>query len=288
MSLRSARLGAKEISLDLIYYAAGCAMYSFSVTSLITANSISPGGFTGIAAALNYLSGISAGLILLIINIPVIAVGIIKLGGIFVIKSAVATGVLSLALEIAGRFAPRFTVDSILAAVFGGIFMGAGLSLILKRGATTGGVDIIGTLVNRKFRYITVGRVILLSDIIIITFASIIYKNVQSGLYSVVAIFASSVVTDAILYGADRGKIIYAVTDKADKICGDIAKIAARGTTRINAAGGYTGESRTVIMCTVRINEVSTVCNIIKSADPGAFIVICDAGEILGQGFKEG
>ena len=279
-------LSTKEIITDLLFYIVGCAVYSAAVTSLITPNEISPGGFTGIATAVNYLSGFSTGLLLLLINIPVIILGIVRLGGIFIVKSAIATSILSLSLEFAERFMPQFNVDKILASIFGGIFMGAGLSLILRRGATTGGVDIIGTLVHRKFRYITVGRVILISDIIVITFAAIVYGDIESGLYSVVAMYASSVVTDAILYGTDKGKIVYAVTDKADEICKAVSVRIERGVTRLNATGGYTGDAHTMLMCTVRINEVSALCDIVREFDPRAFIVVSDAGEILGEGFK--
>lgn len=280
------RISTKEIITDLLFYIVGCAVYSVAVSALITPNEISPGGFTGIATAVNYLSGFPSGVMLLLINIPVIILGIVRLGGIFTVKSAVATGILSLCLELSERFVPHFTVDKILASLFGGIFMGVGLSLILRRGATTGGVDIIGTLIHRKFRYITVGRVILISDIIVITFASFVYGDIQSGLYSVVGMYASSVVTDAILYGTDKGKIVYAVTDKADEICKTIAEKIERGVTRLKATGGYTGDDHTMLMCTVRINEVSAVCDIIKDADPHAFIVVSDADEILGEGFK--
>lgn len=281
------RISAKEVIADLLFYITGGMVYAVAVTSLITPNAISPGGFTGIAAATNYLFPyLSTGLVLLIINIPVIIWGVVRLGGVFIIKTAVATGILSLCIEISERFVPRFTVDKILASIFGGILMGVGLSLVLRRGATTGGVDVIGTLVNRRFRYITVGRIILVSDIIVITFASIVYKDIQSGLYSVVAMYASSVVTDAILYGTDKGKIVYAVTDKPDDICRNVASRIERGITRIQATGGYTGDNHTMLMCTVRINEVSSVCDIIKETDERAFIVISDAGEILGEGFK--
>lgn len=280
-------LSAKEIITDLIFYIIGCSVYSVAVTSLITPNEISPGGFTGIAAATGYLSGVSTGFIVLLLNIPVIIWGILKLGGVFIVKTAVATGILSLCLEISERFVPRFTVDKILASIFGGILMGAGLSLVLRRGATTGGVDIIATIVHRKFRYITVGRIILISDILVITFAAFVYKDVQSGLYSVVAMYAASVVTDAILYGTDKGKIVYAITDKPDEICKKVAERVERGVTKMKATGGYTGEAHTMLMCTVRINEVAAVCDIIKETDDRAFIVISDAGKILGEGFKK-
>ena len=286
MSKLKFKLGAKEITLDIIFYVLGCAIYSVAVTALITPNAISPGGFTGISAVVNYLTGISTGFLLLILNIPVIIWGILKLGGIFVVKTAAATGILSLCLELSERFVPQFSVNKILAGIFGGILMGTGLSLILRRGATTGGVDIIATLINRKFKYLTVGKIILISDIIVIAFASFVYGNIESGLYSIVAMYASSRVTDAILYGADKGKIVYAITDKPDEICKKVSEKLQRGVTRILATGGYTGDTHTMLMCTVRINEVAAVCDIIKQTDDRAFIVISDAGMILGEGFK--
>lgn len=286
MAKRKWKLTAGEIALDLVCYVIGCAIYSVAVTSLITPNAISPGGFTGIAAVVNYLTGVSTGLIVLVINIPVIILGIVRLGGIFIVKTAAATGILSLCLELSERFVPRFEVNKILAGIFGGILMGAGLSIILRRGATTGGVDIIGKLVNRRFRYLTVGRIILFSDIVIITFVSIVYKNIESGLYSVVAMYASARVTDAVLYGSDKGKIVYAVTDKPDEICDAVSARIERGVTRLAATGGYTGDTHTMLMCTVRINEVAALCDIIRGIDSGAFVVVSDAGEIIGEGFK--
>ena len=286
MRRKTLEISKKEIVLDLIFYITGCAVYSVAVTSLITPNKISPGGFTGIATVVNYLTDFPVGLLLLILNVPIVALGIWRLGGIFIIKTAVATGIMSLSLELADRFVPEFTVNKILAGVFGGILMGAGLSLILRRGATTGGVDIIGTLVNRKLRHITVGKVILISDIIIITFVSIVYKNIESGLYSVVAMYASSRVTDAVLYGYDKGKTVTAITDRPDIICEKIFLRLKRGVTRLPAVGGYTGKEHTMLVCTMRINEVSAVCDIIRENDPHAFIVVSDAGEIIGEGFK--
>ncbi|MBR4910971.1 MAG: YitT family protein [Clostridia bacterium] len=281
------KLTKRQIAADLVITFIGCFIYSAAVTSLIAPNKISPGGFTGIASALNFISGIPTGLTLLVLNIPVIIIGFVKLGGIFIAKTAVATGVLAFCLELSERLLPHWTVDNILASIFGGIFMGAGLSLILRRGATTGGVDIIATLINRRFRFLTVGRIILLSDIAVILFATYVYGNVQSGLYSVVAMYASSVVTDAILYGSDKGKIVYAVTDKPDLICEEVNGRLERGVTRISATGGYTGDTHTMLMCTVRINEVAAVCDIIRKTDERAFIVISDAGEIIGEGFKK-
>lgn len=286
MKKANLKLKKKEIVLDIICYIVGCSLYAVAVTSLITPNKISPGGFTGLAAVFNYLTSFPTGVAVFIINIPVIVYGIIKFGGVFIAKTAVATGILSLCLELSEIFVPRFEVNKILACVFGGILMGAGLSLCFRRGATTGGVDIIATAINRRFRFLTVGRIILFSDIIVIAIASVTYKNLESGLYSIVAMYASARVTDAVLYGSDKGKIVYAVTDCPDEICKKIGERLSRGVTKISVVGGYTGNDHSMLMCTVRITEVAAVCGIIREVDPRAFLVVTDAGEIIGEGFK--
>ena len=164
--------------------------------------------------------------------------------------------------------------------------MGLGLSIVIRHGATTGGIDIIAKLVNLKFRHLTVGRLILIMDAVIITFAAVVYKNVESVLYSIISMYASSMVLDTFLYGADKGRLIYIITNKPTEICKSITTELHRGVTLLSAKGGYTGEERNMLMCTVRIHEVSGVYEIIDKFDPNAFIVVSEAGEILGEGFK--
>ena len=275
-----------KIAIDFLYYIVGSFIYSFAITAFISANEISPGGFTGIATLVNFVANIPTGIVLLALNIPVIILGFVKLGGAFILKTAGATVIVSVCLDISEKIFPRFDTDSILAAVFGGILMGLGLSLVLLRGATTGGVDIIAKLINRKFRHISVGRIILALDAAVILLAAFVYKNIESALYSVVAMYASSRVMDTLLYGADKGKLIHIVTEKPDVICHAIIERLRRGVTKVSATGGYTGESRTMLICTVRHHEAAAVHDIIREFDQSAFIIVSDAGEIIGEGFK--
>lgn len=272
--------------LDILFYCLGCAAFSVAITVFLSANEISPGGFTGIATALHSLFGLPSGITLFVINVPVLILGFVKLGGIFVLKTAFVTGLLSVTLELSEKFLPTVETDHILAALFGGILMGTGISLVMLRGATTGGIDIIARLINRRFPHITVGRVILFVDAAVIIFASFVYGNFESALYSVVAMYASSKVMDNVLYGADKGKIIYIVTSAPDEICTAINSRVARGVTKLSVVGGYTGNNRVMLMCTVRRHEVSGVYSVINEFDPNAFIVVGEAGEIIGEGFK--
>lgn len=272
--------------IDFGYFIVGCFIYAAAVTMFISANEISPGGFTGIATVINYLTQIPTGITVLALNIPIIIIGYIKMGSVFILKTAVATVIMSVSLDITAKILKPIETDNMLACLFGGILMGLGLSLVLLRGATTGGVDIIAKLINRKRRHISVGRVILIMDAVIIGLAAFVYKNIESALYSVLAMYISSKVMDTVLYGADKGKIIYAITASPDSICRDISERVHRGVTRIGVTGGYTGEQRIMLMCTLRRHEVATVHDIILEHDSKAFIVVGDVGEIIGEGFK--
>lgn len=272
--------------VDLLFYIAGGMIYSVAVLLFLTENEISPGGLTGIATILNYLFSLPIGTVVFILNIPLLAAGFIRFGGIFIAKTAVATAVMSLTLDISGLFMPKMKIDPILAALFGGLLMGLGISLFMLRGATTGGTDIIAKLINRKFPHLTVGRLMLAADAAVVGLSALVYKNMESALYAVIAIYASSRVMDLILYGADRGKIIYVITDNAKELSDSIMSLINRGVTLLDVTGAYTGTKRQMLMCTVRRHEVAAVCRLATSCDKNAFIIVGEAGEVLGEGFK--
>lgn len=272
--------------VDLLFYIAGGMIYSVAVLLFLTENEISPGGLTGIATILNYLFSLPIGTVVFILNIPLLVAGFIKFGGIFIAKTAVATAVMSLTLDISGLFMPKMKIDPILAALFGGLLMGLGISLFMLRGATTGGTDIIAKLINCKFPHLTVGRLMLAADAAVVGLSALVYKNMESALYAVIAIYASSRVMDLILYGADRGKIIYVITDNAKELSDSIMSLINRGVTLLDVTGAYTGTKRQMLMCTVRRHEVAAVCRLATSCDKNAFIIVGEAGEVLGEGFK--
>ena len=274
------------LATDLLSFIAGGIIYSVAVLLFLSANEISPGGLTGIATVLNYLFVLPIGTVMFLLNIPILIVGFKKLGGVFILKTTVATVIISIILDIIEAFLPAVKVDPILAAVFGGLLMGLGISIFMLRGATTGGVDIIAKLINRRFPHITVGRLMLLADAVVVALSAFAYKNIESALYSVIALYASSRVIDMMLYGADKGKIVYIITEKSAEMSREIMSLVKRGITVIGVTGAYTGRPLNMLMCTVRRNEVSAVCSLARENDKNAFIVIAEAGEILGEGFK--
>ncbi len=271
---------------DILYFFIGAIVYSVAVNMFLSPNGISPGGFTGVATVINHVANIPTGTMLFIFNIPVLILGYIKMGGMFILKTSFVTALVSFSLDVSARLLPQLQTDGILASMFGGILMGIGLSLILLRGATTGGVDIIAKLINKKYRHLSVGKIILMADGVVIALNAVVYKNAESALYSIIAMYMGTRLMDVLLYGADKGKIIYIVTNAPEEICSEINQTVGRGVTKLSVVGGYTGENRTMLMCTVRVHEVSAVHNAIKRYDERAFIVVADAGEIIGEGFK--
>ncbi len=277
----------KSLIIDVIFYIIGSIIYSIAIPMFIAPAHISPGGFTGIALILNYLLNVPTGLTVLILNIPLIIISFRKFGADFILRTAIATVIVSLTLDISEKYIKAFSGDIILCALFGGILVGLGLGIVILRGATTGGVDIIGKFVNFKYPHISIGKVILFGDAVVVAASAICYRDFSGALYSGVTMFVTSVVLDRVLYGADKGKLVYIITDNAAPICDRILTQISRGVTKINASGAYTGKEKEILMCAVRRQEVSLIHSLVKAADNEAFIIVCEAGEILGRGFKQ-
>ena len=263
----------------------GSFIYAIAVEVFLSPLKISPGGITGVSTALNYLSGFPTGILILIFNIPIILFGFIKFGKLFIAKSALATVLSSLFIDaIANLYTPIFS-DVMLGAVFGGALIGAGLGLIMLIGASTGGIDIIVKMLNARFN-ISMGRAFLLIDGAVILFASVVYRDFETALYSVLAVFISSKVVDIILCGTLDSKAIFIITDNEEIIKKEITEKADRGVTVLPAFGGYTGRKNNILLCVARNNEINLVRNIVIKLDSNAFFFIVNAGDVIGKGFK--
>ena len=263
----------------------GSFVYAIAVEVFLSPLKISPGGITGVSTALNYLSGFPTGILMLIFNIPIILFGFIKFGKLFIVKSAVAVVLSSLFIDaIDNLYTPVFS-DIMLGAVFGGALIGAGLGLIMLIGASTGGIDIIVKLLNSRLN-ISMGRAFLIIDGAVILFAAVVYRDFETALYSVIAVFVSSKVVDIILCGTLDSKAIFIITDNEEIIKKEITEKADRGVTVLPAFGGYTGRKNNILLCVARNNEINLVRNIVIKLDSNAFFFIVNAGDVIGKGFK--
>lgn len=281
------KIRVKDLAADLLYILLGSAAYAVAFAVFIDPNQITPGGLTGVAALLHYLIRLPVGLGVLLLNIPLFIIGYRRFSSRFVLLSAAATLFVSFFLDLAELIPYTYTGDRVLAAMFGGVFMGLGLALVMLRGATTGGVDIIAKLLKLRYPHILLGRLILTVDAVIIVLTVIVYRDMESAMYSTLALFISSRVIDALLYGSERAKLFFIITASAPELKTGILNEVHRGVTQISVLGGYSGSDRDMLICAVRQFETARLHRVIKATDPSAFVMIAEAGEILGQGFTK-
>ena len=286
-SKKGSGIAVKRSIIDYIFFLLGSAFYAFGFSYFIDPNNISPGGLTGIAAIINYALSLPTGAILFCLNIPVLILGFKKMGGSFVIKTLFVTALTSVLIDLFAYILPEFNGDRLLAAIFGGALSGFGLALVMLRGGTTGGVDVIAVVLKQKFPYLGIGRLVLILDSIVITLAAICYREIESALFAVVAIFISGKVLDAMLYGADKGRLIFIVTNRGADVSNAIFKNLNRGVTVLPSYGGFKMKSSETLLCALRFNEVDSAIKTVRAADPDAFTIVAVTGGIFGHGFAE-
>ena len=272
---------------DYIIIALGASLYAASVAVFTSKNNIAPGGLTGVSTMLNYLFGLPIGAMIFLMNIPLFLWAFFKNGRGFVVKTMTGTALVSVFIDIFQAVLPFYGGNIMLAAIFGGALSGLGLGLIFVRGGSTGGTDIIAVSLNKRFPHISTGRLMLLSDAVVLTAAAIVYGNIESALYAGITIFVSVRVIDAVTYGTSRGngKLIFIISDSYDVISREIIQKLGRGVTVLNGSGAYTGNSKRVLMCAARPNQVVKITKGVKIIDKNAFIVVTTANSILGEGF---
>lgn len=271
---------------------AGSAIYAFGLMYFIIPNELMEGGVTGITVLLNYAFNISPSISTMALNIPLFLVGMKILGK----RQSVYTGlgIASLTLFLwlfealidRGYVVPFHTEqDYILAALYAGVTLGAGLGIVFRFGGTTGGSDIIARIINRKFGF-SMGQIILSLDILIIGL-SLFFIPLERILYTLVAVFIASKVIDFIQEGAYAAKAFTIISDQAPELAHRISTEMDRGVTLIPAIGAYSQQAKHMVYCVVSRQEIRRLTGIAKSLDPRAFIIINDVNDVHGEGFKE-
>ena len=278
-------LKVKEFLIDMIYLTLGCAIMAIGTAVFLLPNQLSTGGFTGIATIFYYLFHFSMGTVILALNIPFFILAFFKIGKKLVIKSIIGTSLLSLFIDLFEKI-PTLTNDILLACIYGGIFIGFGLALVLKANASTGGTDLI-TYIARAYKpYMKTSSIIVVVDVIIIGLNVIFFKKVEIGLYSAISIYLMGKMIDIVFEGINFTKMVYIISQKYEEISKEIDKQLQRGSTGIYAKGMYTNTDKMMLMCVGARNEVARMKQIATQIDSKAFIIISNARETWGKGFK--
>ncbi len=277
----------KNIKLiwDYFVLVVGGILFGIAVEYVLLPLKITTGGFSGIATLAHYLLEIPTEITLIALNIPAFIITAKFLGIKFGLRSLIGMFASSAGVIIGRQFG-TLTADMMLAALFGGLLSGLGIALTYKAGGSTGGTDLIAKLINSKAKHINVGEALMIVDGFIVAFLTVVFKDIEIGLYSIVAIFASSKIIDLILLGAEYAKAVFIITKKSEDIVKYIHTEIDRTATKIDVIGTYTKEEKDMLVCVVNKKEIPRLKEAIEEIDEDAFVIITAVTEAIGEGFK--
>ena len=267
--------------------ALGAVIYALAFDWFVAPNQIAMGGVTGLAQVVNALAPVlPVGVMTIVINVPLFLAGWRLLGGHLLVSSLFATAVSSLAIDAIAAVNTFAPMEPLLAALYGGAVMGAGLGLVFSQGATTGGTDIIGKLMKRRFSWLPTGKLVMIPDMAVVVLAAAVFGTVNAALYGLIQMYLLGRVMDTVLYGWDISRVAYIITDRWEEVSRRLLEME-RGVTVLRGQGAYTGAEKRVLLVAFRQQEIVPIKRMLRQIDPRAFFIVCDAHEILGEGFGD-
>ena len=276
----------RKTAADLIYDITGGVFYAAGLYTFAGNAGFAPGGVSGLALILNHIWGLPVGTVTLLLNIPLAAVSYKTVGRRLLAKSAKTMIISSLILDVIFPFTPMYEGNRMVAAIYSGVFLGAGMALFYMRGSSSGGIDFLALTIKKKRPYMSIGVITLSIDLIVIFLGWPVFGDVDAVLYGVASTGVCAIVIDKILYGIGAGALAVIITDKGKEIAAGISEKAGRGVTSLPAVGGYTGMHRDVILCACTKAETGLVKTAVQEADADAFLVFTETSEVFGEGFK--
>lgn len=276
----------KKYIIETIMIIIGALFIAIGTAFFLLPNQLSSGGFSGITTIIYYLIDFPMGTTMIIINLPLFIIALLKIGKRFFFKALVGTAVLSIFLN-AFEGVSAITHDRLLASIYGGILIGIGTAIILRANASTGGSELLGNIIASFKPMARTGKLIILIDTIVVILNVLFFREIEVGLYSAIAIYLSGQMIDIIFEGTNFTKMIFIVSNKYEEIAKNIGTKIGRGSTGIYAQGMYHETDKMVLWCVASRREIIRIKQIAKKIDEKAFIVISNAREVLGQGFKK-
>ena len=262
------------------------ALYAAAIALFLDPNHLAPGGVSGIAIIINQLTQIPTGTLILIMNVPLMVLGMWKLGFKSLLATLVAVISSSIFTNLLAPYGP-LTTDPLLAACAGGALLAVGMGLLFKLGATSGGTDILIRVIKLKYKHLKTGSLFLITDCCVIAASALVFRNVDLALYAAIATILSSFCLDLVLYGRDEAKLVYLITDHEKAIANRLLEELEIGVTYLQGQGAYTRDNKKVILCAMQKRLLPRVQEIAMEEAPCAFLIVTSASEIFGEGFKD-
>ncbi|MGN1299927.1 MAG: YitT family protein [Clostridia bacterium] len=275
----------KKLISEYLFISLGCIVMAMGVSLFLLPNELSTGGFSGIATILYYLCGFPLGSTMLILNIPLLLIAYFKIGKQLFFRSIYGTVIFSVLVDILDKV-ETLTHDKFLGCIYGGILMGIGTAIVLKYKASTGGSDLLSYVIRAYKPQYRSSNLILVTDAIIITLNVFFFRTVEVGLYSAIAIFLMGKMIDLIFEGINFTKVVLIISPMYKEIAEKIGNEVNRGSTGLYSRGMYTNEEKMTLLCVGSRTESYVIESIAKNVDRTSFIIILNAREVLGKGFK--
>ncbi len=270
---------------DYAVITVSCLIYAIGISLFLDPNSLAPGGVTGVSIILNRLIKVETGTLILLINIPILILGIWKFGIKFILSTLYATALTSTFTNLLMPIG-ALTEEPFVAALAGSSLMALAMGWIFKCGATTGGVDIIVKVLRLKYPHLKTSSLFLMIDACVVTVSAFVFRDIDRAVYAGLTVFLTSVMLDAVLYGRDEAKLIYIISDASSAITKRLLEELDIGVTHIQGFGAYSGKEKHVIFCAIKKQLAPKAEAVVKEEDPLAFMIVTSASEIYGQGYK--
>ena len=277
----------KNIALDLVADIVGSFLIAIGIYNFATASEFPVTGITGIAQVLYIYFGLPIGTMTTIINIPIILACVKVLGVKFVVKSLKTLLISNFFMDVVAPLLPIYEGDLMLSSICMGLFAGLGYALIFMRDSSTGGVDFISLTIRALKPHISLGRIIVIVDcVLLLVCGFLLGGNVDKIIYGLIATYIVSVVVDKVMYGLDAGKVTLIVTEKGYDVAEKIHELTERGATLLKAVGSHTKTDKQVVMCACSYKQMHMVQRAVKEVDSSAFLVMMEANQVRGEGFR--
>lgn len=275
----------KKLVFDYVVITIASFVYAVGVTLFLDPNSLAPGGITGVAIILNRLIGLETGTWMMLINIPILLLGVWKFGLRFILSTLYCTVMMSWFTNLLIPVGVA-TTDPLLASLAGATLMAVSMGWVFKAGATTGGTDIIIKVLRLKVPHLKTGMLFFLTDIVIVVASAFVFQDLDKAMYAGITVIVTSLVLDLVLYGRDGAKLIYIISDHSEKITKRLLEELDLGVTHVQGSGAYSGKEKNVIMCVAKKQIAPKAEEVVREEDPMAFMIVTSATEIYGEGYK--
>lgn len=277
----------KDIFLDVVRNFAGCCIYAAGINCFTAPHKIAPGGASGIAILVNYVSGCPIGLFVFLFNVPFLVWIVSKryFSKEFVIRTLLSTVLLSVITDYLVVHFPVYQGNPLLSSMFGGAMLGIGLGLVHLGRSNTGGISLLGLIIQKAKPQFHVGTMITVLNFLVVLISGVVFKNIESLLYASITVYLSGMFMDNLLENASAKELMIIISECTDKVQ-QVFLEKRKGITILKGEGGYTSEMQRVILCAVTKNDCGEIQKSVEAVDPQALVIVTEASKVSGKGFK--